>query len=171
MHRNSFILLGVTVALVLSVALSATAAPTLEKPRTFSLLEIENSFVPLDEAEENRAPAPGDRFTSTSTVYRWTGANGKGARVGRDRVLLTFISGFGPKFTRRATVLVTAQVYLPDGSLLVEGFAGIPAGKPARIRVPVIGGTGVYDNARGYLIARNIPGGESRSKLDFYLVP
>lgn len=171
MRRNPFILLGLTVALVLVVALSASAAPTLEKPRTFSLLEIENSFVPLDEAEENRPPAPGDRFTSTSAVYRWAGANGKGPRVGRDRVLLTFMTGFGPKLTRRATVLVTAQVYLPDGSLLVEGFAGIAPDKPARVKVPVIGGTGVYRNARGYLIARNLPGGENRSKLDFHLVP
>jgi hypothetical protein len=70
-------------------------------------------------------------------------------------------------------VLVTAQAYLPDGTLLVQGYGTIPPDAPAKVKLPVIGGTGVYDNARGYLMARNLPGreGASKSRLDFHLVP
>jgi hypothetical protein len=157
-------------AALATVAVSVSAAPALDKPRTFSLLEIEGAFVEVGRWESD-APRAGDQFMLTNTVYRWTGQNGKGARVGRDRVLITFLSGFGRDFTHRATVLVTAQLYLPDGTLLVEGFGTIPPGAPAKMKLPVIGGTGVYDNARGHVVVRNLRGGGSRSRLDFHLVP
>ena len=80
MQRNSFILLGLTVALVLSVALSASAAPTLEKPRTFSLLELNRSETPLDDFSD-RASVGGHQFVVVSDLYRWT------ARPAADRKL------------------------------------------------------------------------------------
>jgi hypothetical protein len=168
--------LRVIAVLMLSIGASVTlltqGAPALDKPRTFSLLEIEGTFVPLgDWAASDRPPTGGDQFTTTSSLYRWSGPKGRGARVGRDRVLVTFLSGFGANFDRRATVLVTAQAYLPDGTLLIEGFGTIPPDAPAKVKLPVIGGTGVYVNARGYLVARNLRGGEGRSRLDFHLVP
>jgi hypothetical protein len=153
-----------------TAAVSVSAAPALDKPRTFTLLEVEGRFVELGRWESD-APRGGDQFTLSNTLYRWNGPRGKGARVGRDRVLITFLSGFGEKFTHRATVLVTAQAYLPDGTVLVEGYGTIPPGAPAKLKLPVIGGTGVYANARGYLTVRNLRGGESRSRLDFHLVP
>ncbi len=40
------------------------------------------------------------------------------------------------------------------------------------MKLPVVGGTGVYDNARGYLAVRTIGGsGPGRSRLDFHLAP
>ena len=169
-HKSPFILLGLAVALVLSLVLSASAAPTLEKPRTFSLLEVDVTDSPLGDFGFDRAPIGGDQFTLTSRLYRWTGTKSRGARVGRDRVLVTFMSGFGTNFDHRATVLVQAQVYLPDGTLMIEGFGAIAPERPARFKLPVVGGTGVYDNARGYLSVRDI-GNTGRTKLDFHLVP
>ena len=109
-----------------AVALWASAAPALEKPRTFSLLEVDRTFMPLGDFEFDRAPVGGDQFAEANTLYRWTGAKGKGARVGRNRVLVTFVTGYGKNLSHRATVFVQAQLYLPDGTLSVEGFAGVP---------------------------------------------
>jgi hypothetical protein len=168
--RKRRIGLIVIASVLVATAVSVSAAPALDKPRTFTLLEVEGGFVELGRWESD-APRGGDRFTTSNTLYRWSGPSGKGPRIGRDRVLITFLSGFGEKFTHRATVLVTAQAYLPDGTLLIEGFGTIPPGAPAKLKLPVIGGTGVYANARGYLAVRNPRGGESRSRLDFHLVP
>jgi hypothetical protein len=168
-HGIGLALIGVA---LVTVAVSVSAASALDKPRTFSLLEVEGTFVRLGGwAQSERPPVGGDQFTTTGTLYRWSGPNGKGPRVGRNRVLLTFLSGFGANLTRRVPVFVIAQVYLPDGTLLVEGYGTIPPGAPAKLKLPVIGGTGVYANARGYLAVRNLRGGESRSRLDFHLVP
>ena len=76
------------------------------------------------------------------------------------------MSGFGEKFTHNAIVLVTAQVYLPDGSLMIEGYGTIPPNKPARMTLPVVGGTGVYMNARGSLAVRSYrKRGENETRL------
>ena len=61
---------------------------------------------------------------------------------------------------------MTAQVFLPAGSLLVEGYARFGgAEKPATF--PIVGGTGRYATARGYVISR--PLGGDRTKLTFHL--
>jgi hypothetical protein len=166
------IVLALITALVVSVALSASTATGLENPRTFSLLEVDVKGAPLGDFTFDRAPVGGDRFTETNALYRWTGPKGRGARVGRNRVLVTFITGHGPRFTRRATLLLTAQMYLPDGTLLVEGYGSVPPRGPHKFKIPVVGGTGVYSNARGYVTVRDVGDGTTgTSKIDFHLVP
>jgi hypothetical protein len=156
----------------LSIALSAETGFTLTKPRTFSLLEIDRTEAPLGDFTFDRVPVAGDRFTETNALYRWTGARTKGARVGRDRVLLTFITGFGKNFRHRATLLVQAQEFLKDGTLMIEGYSTVPPNGPHAFKLPVIGGTGVYDNARGYVVVRDVGDGTlGRSKIDFHLTP
>ena len=172
MHKNSFILLGLAVALVLALALSASAAPTLEKPRTFSLLEVDQAFIPLGGFDFDRAPVGGDQVAETNTLYRWTGPNSKGQRVGRSRVVGTFVTGFGVKFTHRAIVLVHAQLYLPDGTLLIEGYGDLRPDGPSRFTFPVVGGTGVYADARGSISVRELGDGRTgRSRIDLRLLP
>lgn len=162
--------LALVMTLALSVALWAPTASALKKPRTFSLLEIGRTEAPLGDFTFDRAPVGGDQFWSTNDLYRWTGRKSKGVRVGYDRVLFTFMTGFGADFTHRAIVLITGQVYLPDGTLMIEGFASFSPDGPARLKLPVVGGTGVYDNARGYLRVRDVAN-TGRTKLDFHLVP
>jgi hypothetical protein len=167
-----WIVLAPVAALVVSVAFWAPSASALKEPRTFSLLEIDATEAPLGDFTFNRAPVPGDQFTETNVLYRWTGAKSKGARVGRDRVLLTFVTGFGAKFTHRATILAIGQVYLPDGTLIAEGYGSIPPDGPHRFELPIVGGTGVYENARGYMTTQGLGNGRTpRTKLDFHLLP
>jgi hypothetical protein len=172
-HAWSYrIVLALVVALVVSVAFWAAAASALEQPRTFSLLEVDATEAPLGDFTFDRAPTPGDQFTETNVLYRSTGAKSEGARVGRDRVLLTFVTGFGAKFTHRATILATGQIYLPDGTLLAMGYGNIPADGPHRFKLPIIGGTGVYANARGYMTTQGLGNGHTpRTRLDFHLLP
>jgi hypothetical protein len=172
MRRNSFILLGLAVVLVLSVTLSASAAPDLAKPRTLSLLEVDRTFMPLGDFEFDRAPVGGDQFAEANALYRWTSAKTKGARVGRNRVLVTFVTGYGTNLGHRATLFVNAQLYLPDGTLSVEGFADVPPRGAHRFTFPVIGGTGVYANARGYISVKDVGDGTTgRSRIDLVLLP
>lgn len=85
---------------------------------------------------------------------------------------MTFVTGYGTDFSHRATLFVNAQLYLPDGTLAVEGFGEVPPSGPASFKLPVVGGTGVYADARGYLDARDVGDGSTgRTKLDFHLVP
>jgi len=169
---NYRIVIALVSALVVSVALWASAAPALEKPRTFSLLEVDRTEAPLGDFAFDRPPAGGDQFTETNTLYRWTGPTSKGALIGSDRVLLTFMTGFGKRFTHRAALLVTAQVNLPDGTLVIEGYSNVPPDGPHTFKLPVVGGTGVYDNARGYVVVHDVGDGSlGRSKIDFHLVP
>ena len=87
-------------------------------------------------------------------------------------MLLTFITGFGTNFSHRATLLVQAQVFLPGGTLMIEGYSNVPPNGPHAFKLPVIGGTGVYENARGYVVVRDVGDGTlGRSKIDVHLTP
>jgi hypothetical protein len=170
--RSHQIVLALGAALVVSVTFWASAASALDEPRTFSLLEVDASEAPLGDFTFDQAPAAGDQFTETNVLYRWAGAKGKGRRVGRDRVLLTFVTGFGAKFTHRATILAVGQIYLPDGTLMAEGYGSIPPDGPHRFELPIVGGTGVYENARGYMTTQGLGNGHTpRTRLDFHLQP
>jgi hypothetical protein len=154
-------------ALAVFVAVGASSAPALVKPRVFRLLEVEGPQQPLGDFDFNQAPVGGDQIVASNTLYRWDGK--KGIRVGRDRVLFTFMTGFGANFSHRATVLFQAQVYLPDGTIFVEGYGSIAPNGPVKLELPVLGGTRIYANARGYVKVRDISGG--RTLLEFQVTP
>ena len=159
-------LLAVIVVVVgVSIAVGASSASALVKPREFTLLEVEGPPAPGFGDPVDRPPRAGDRFQTTNQLYRWTGK--KGIRVGRDRVLFTFMTGFGPTFSHKAIVLIQAQVYLPDGSVFVEGYASLTPDGPATLVLPVVGGTRTYANARGYVKVR----AARRTLLEFHLTP
>jgi hypothetical protein len=155
------------VALVATLAIGVSSSSALVKPRVFTLLEVEGPEAPSLSADfsGDRPPRAGDRFQTTNLLYRWTGK--RGIRVGHDRVLVSFMTGFGPNFSHNAIVLFQAQVYLPDGTVFVEGYGGLPPDGPVKLELPVVGGTGVYDNARGYVKVR----GARRTLLEFHLGP
>ena len=154
-------------ALAVVVSVGASSAPALVKPRVFTLLEVEGPQQPLGDFDFNQAPVAGDRFIASNTLYRWTGR--KGIRVGRDRVLFTFMTGFGANFSHRATLLFQAQAYLPDGTIFVEGYGSLAPDGPTKLELPVVGGTRIYANARGYVKVHDISGG--RTLLEFHVTP
>ena len=141
---------------------SASAASS---PQTISLTEV--SVPKNDRAlggfSFDRAPTAGDQFVVKNALLE------NGAHVGHVRVLHTFITGFGPRFDRKATVLFVAQAQLPRGTLLMQGYGQVNADGPSTLRFPIVGGTGAYADARGYLDVRNRT--ETKTGLVFHLTP
>jgi hypothetical protein len=153
-------------ALLVFLAVGTQSATALKKPRLFTLLEVERGDQPVGDFTGDRPPKSGDRFLATNDLFRWTGK--KGVHVGHDRVLFNFIHGFGPTFSHSALVLFEAQVYLPDGTLFGEGYGSLRPDGPQSLEIPVVGGTGVYENARGYVKVRD---SGRRTLLEFHLTP
>ena len=65
--------------------------------------------------------------------------------------MISFITGFGSDFSMKATALFTAQVYLQGGTIFAEGYGQINPNGPSKNTFPILGGTGKYDNVRGYV--------------------
>jgi hypothetical protein len=162
-----YLFTAVLAAIAVFVAVGASSASALVKPRVFTLLEVEGPQTPLGDFNFDQAPVGGDQIIASNTLFHWNGK--RGIRVGHDRVLFTFVTGFGPNVSHRATVLFQAQVYLPDGSIFVEGYGSISPDGPVRLDLPVVGGTRIYSNARGYVKVRDISGG--RTLLNFHVEP
>jgi hypothetical protein len=160
------LLVGVLIAVLTCLAAMAPSAFALKKPRVFTLLEVGGSEQRVAGQTGDRPPVAGDQALATNDLYRWTGK--RGIRVGYDRVLTTFIHGFGPTFSHRALALFQAQVYLPDGTMFGEGYGELSPNGPTKFKVPVLGGTGVYANARGYV---RVQDNGRRTLLQFNLSP
>ncbi len=164
---------GIVLVLVVSlVAAWGTSASAIGGPQTFSLLEVSppDSEQPLGDFSFDRPPVGGDQFALANELYKWAGTK-KGARVGRDQVLITFITGFGPDFSQKATALIVAQAYIPGGTILVQGYALLDPDGPLKARLPIVGGTGAYANARGYLDVRDLgDGSTNKTNLEFHLM-
>lgn len=167
--RQSWATITIAVAIV-AFTVFATTASAIDSPRRFTLLEVSlpKNDRPLGGFSFDRPPAPGDRFATTNALYRAKGTK-RGARVGRAQVMHTFVTGFGPNFSRKATVLFVAQLYLPGGTLLLEGYGQVSPNGPSRITFPVLGGTGIYANASGSMNFRNM--GENTRRLEIHLAP
>ena len=165
---------GILLVLIVSlVAAWGTSASAISTPQTFSLLEVStpDSEQQIGDFTFDRPPRGGDQVAVANELYKWAGTK-KGARAGRDEVLLTFITGFGSDFTQHATVLFVAQVYLRGGTILVEGYGQINPDGPSRYTFPITGGTGIYANARGYVNVRDLgDGNQNTTNLEFHLMP
>ena len=157
-------LMPVLVASIIAAAW-AWSASAIPGPQTLSLIEVSipRNDRPLGDFRFDRPPAAGDRFVVTNALYK------EGKRVGHVKVFHTFVTGFGPGFTHKATVLFVAQAYLPGGTMLVEGYGQINADGPSKLSFPILGGTGSYANVRGHLDVRNLT--ENKTQLEFHLLP
>ena len=155
----------VPVLVVLVVGVWAWSASATSGPQRFSLIEVDvpANDRPLGDFQFDRAPTGGDQFVVKNALYQ------DRARVGRVRVLHTFITGFGPDFTHKATVLFVAQIYLRGGTLLVQGYGQVNPDGPSRLTFPIVGGTGKYADVRGSVNVRNLS--ENKTKLEFHLLP
>ena len=128
---------GVVFALcVVSVAVWVASASAISSPQTFSLLEVSgNNDQPLGDFTFDRPPVGGDRIAFTNKLYKWAGTK-KGARVGHDQVMISFITGFGSDFSMKATALFTAQVYPPRRNDLRRGIRPDQPQRPFEIQIP-----------------------------------
>jgi hypothetical protein len=161
----------VVAVIAVSVGLWTSSAMALTSPRVFSLLDAPPQVDQPMGFAFNSPPVGGDQFAFHHTLYKWAGVK-KGARVGHLQVVVTFVTGFGPRFSHQALVLISAQAYIPGGSVMAHGYGHLRADGPARLTLPVVGGTGLYDNARGFVKVRDLGNGNiSKTNIEFHLRP
>jgi hypothetical protein len=142
--------------LVLAVA-SASAAP---RPQTISLLEVDTSFTGtggFPTTSNGPPPAVGQGFISQATMYKWAGVK-RGAAVGRLHVIGT-ITSIDPS-RNTGSFHVDATLFLPAGTIEASGSASFSAKEN---EIPVVGGTGAYVGAQGYVQVKNIGGENSNT--------
>ncbi len=153
-------------------AVWAASAFAISAPKTFSLLDVSlDGGASSSDFAFQGAPVGGDQFPINDALYKWAGIK-RGARVGHVKGIGTFQTGFGPEFSHRASVLFVAQAYLPRGTILVQGYGTINPRGPSKFTFPVVGGTGIYANARGYIAVRDLGNGNTgKSNVDVHLLP
>jgi hypothetical protein len=161
--RKLLTLLAVAGAAAAIVSISPTAA--VSKPQTFSLLGLPERFQPIEGFSETGPPALGARVLITERLRELNGRK-SGARVGRSEILCTVIGTWGK--SHRSPAYCTAAYMLPAGQILVAGFGPSPVG-PEGARVPIVGGTGAYASARGWVKVRDLPG--FRTTNEIHLLP
>jgi hypothetical protein len=161
------------VLIVLLVAFWASSASAIGSPQTFSLLEIstENGQQPMGDFTFTRPPVGGDQLAFRNDLYKWAGTK-KGARAGRDQVMITFVTGFGTDFSHQATALFSAQVYLQGGTIFAQGYGQLNPNGPSKYTFPIVGGTGTYANVRGYAKVRDLgDGNQNKTNIELHLLP
>jgi hypothetical protein len=164
---------GVVLALaVMSFAVWAMSAAAISSPKVFNLLDVaSNVEQPIGGYTFEQPPVGGDQFAINDILYKWAGTK-KGVRVGRVQGIGTFQTGFGANFTRPATVMFVVQAYLPGGTVVLQGYGHVNPGGPSQFTFPVVGGTGVYANVRGYVKTRDLGNGDTNNtNVEFHLLP
>ena len=154
--RKFGIALALVAALVAAWATTSTATTSksaISNPKMFSLLSVTTQDLPINVFAFQRAPVAGDQFGFAETLYKWAGTK-RGARVGRLLGLSTFMT----VGANGGTMLTVVHAHLPGGTVLLQGIIHFPYG-PTTFTLPVVGGTGIYDNVRGYVIVRNLGDG------------
>jgi hypothetical protein len=156
---------GVVLALaVVSVAVWVASASAAGNPKVFSLLAIDNGKgQPFNGFMFDRAPRAGDQFPISEDLYKWSGVK-RGAKVGRDAGVAMFLTATK---TGGSTVF-NVQANLAGGTIVVSGIGPATNG-PSTFTLAVIGGTGIYADAHGYVRVRGMAG--NKTNLDFNLLP
>jgi hypothetical protein len=158
MHRKSGVLTALVAVGVMAVGVaSVSAAP---KQQTIRLLEVDTSFTGtggFPTTNNGGPPAVGQGFISQATMYKWAGAK-RGAPVGHLHVIGT-ITSIDPS-RNTGWFHVDATLFLPAGMLEASGSASFSAKEN---EIPIVGGTGAYVGAQGYVQVKNIGGQNSNT--------
>jgi hypothetical protein len=154
------------------LAVAVTSASAIDRPQTFSVLEIDESDpgTIINGFQFQRLPVAGDRFAFKSGLYRWAGSK-RGVRIGHDQGICTFIRVAGSGRALSIDAHCAAGMFLPAGQVLVEGIGHFGEG-PSRFEIAIVGGTGSYANVRGFVRIRDLGSGDSgHSNLEFHVMP
>lgn len=145
------------IGLVLTAGLgSASATPT---PQNISLFEMDTADIGTGGAfTGNAPPKPGEGFISTGNYYKWAGTK-KGSLFGHLQVDCTIVS----ITATGGEAQCTATAFFPGGDIEASGPLNFSAHTN---KLPVVGGTGIYVGAQGYVATTNIGGGDSNTSAD-----
>jgi hypothetical protein len=159
---------GVVVALI-ALSVLANSASALDRPRVFSLLDVSRQDVqPINGFEFNRLPRAGDQFPIDDNLYKWASGGKRGPLAGTVEGIGTFLN----VRDRNARVLFIAQAHLEGGSVAIQGFGLVKFEGRSTFTLPVVGGTGIYANVRGYVTVRDLGNGNGdKSNAEFHLLP
>jgi hypothetical protein len=158
--------LAVFALLVFALGSSASA---LDSPKVIDLLDISRQDVqPINGFTFNRLPRAGDQFPIHDDLYKWAPGGKRGALAGG-------VEGIGEfQFVgeHNAKVLFFAQARLQGGSVVLQGMGLVRFEGPSTFTLPIVGGTGIYANARGYVVVRDLGNGNGdKSNAAFHLLP
>ena len=145
-------------------------ASALTKPQVFSLLEVSGpnrNLGPGSSFDEGGPPTLGARFAFTNGLYKWAGRK-RGGRVGRIEGLCTITKI--DLAVHGATVACTATAFLPSGELQAQGTLVFTEKSGPTNYISIVGGTGAYAGARGYVKSTNL-GDSNNSNDEFHLLP
>ena len=110
----------------------------------------------------NSAPSLGQGFIVLSDLYKWKG-NARGAWAGTLNASCTFVFIAPNGFSFKAQCNATAN--LAGGKLSILGqYYGSPS------LIPIVGGTGAYTGAKGYVRLLNIGPEESSNSADTFVI-
>ena len=153
---------GLLVACVLAGALTSVGASSASvKPQTINLLELDTSFAPLGgyNFRSQAPPGPGQGFAFGGTVFKWAGAK-RGAAFGHLAAMCTVVTA--------TEALCNGVIFLPAGKL--ELLAATNINNEGADDIPIVGGTGAYVGAQGYMRSTPIGGSDSnKSSLVIHL--
>jgi hypothetical protein len=159
--RKRFVAIG-CVSLVavagLVVALWPGGASAARQPQTLTFTDKQVKEVDVD----NGAPqfSAGDEFIDHDVLYQNGNVAGK---LG----IVNTITSLAQK-AHRAEAVFTAGAKIPGGTLTFSGRLSFPP-QHHMFQVPIVGGTGDFQTARGYATVHNIS--DKVSRITVYLVP
>jgi len=149
------------------VIIGASPLSAAPKPQTISLLEMDTAFVPTGgwNAASNEPPAIGQGFVTNGTYYKWAGSK-RGAAVGHLQVVCTVTTpvAFTPTGAS-GWFHCDATAFLPSGRIEASGALSFAAKANT---LPIVGGTGSYVAAQGYVATTNIGGENSNTSADIF---
>src|SRR5690348_914462 len=133
-------------------AASTTAAPAHGQTITLKATQVSLVCIPVPGQKPGKE-VPGDQCVFSEKLTR------NGAPYGHSAVHCTVVT--------LNDLVCTAAWMLPQGQIAVAGDGGSTTG--TRKIIPVAGGTGAYDGARGDVLITNTSG--STSTVVFHLLP
>jgi hypothetical protein len=150
MRMKSVLVLCAALALTVGLGTSSASA----KPQTIRLLEADTSFVPTGGWSETShvPPAIGQGFAFGGILYKWAGAK-RGTAFGHIAAMCSVAT--------KTHMLCNGALFLPGG--MIELLAPAALDNEAPLNIPVVGGTGAYVGAQGYMRTMDI-GGENSNK-------
>jgi hypothetical protein len=158
--------LAAVCAALAAALLVAPSAPGLTKPEVLSILELPEGFTPLTPSLDFAQLKPGDGFAFVQGLYSWRGSK-RGTRIGHIDGSCQIVSAVSRTGAGKAHCV--ANAFLPAGQILFGGYQPFAAG-PGKFTYPIIGGTGHYANARGWVAIHDI-GTSGKTGDVFHLVP